>query len=225
MKKNFEDQLETVAVGYKANGYGVVVRPGPEDLPDFAKDFVLEILATRPDGNVFASVKATHSEFFADADNLQRYGAIINKQPGWRFDLFNMANDKMPPADLRDAKEPTEEDIRRHLDGAEQMFRAGFLTQSVVAAWAALESAMRRRLWAEGEKADWATSSRGLYTDLYAVGVLNFIEHRDLGELFHLRSMIVHGYSPPVIEHGTLRSIVETAQRFLDETHLAKQSA
>jgi hypothetical protein len=36
---NIEQRLNHVADRYRAQGYKVVVRPGPDDLPDFAKDF------------------------------------------------------------------------------------------------------------------------------------------------------------------------------------------
>ena len=56
---NSEQRLNHVADRYRAQGYRVVVRPGPDDLPPFAKDFKVEILATRADGNVLVSAKAT----------------------------------------------------------------------------------------------------------------------------------------------------------------------
>lgn len=221
---NFEDQLKTVAEEYRVQGYGVVVQPGPDDLPDFAKDFVVEVLATRPDGNVLAAVKKNSSQFYADS-NLPKYAAVIDKTPGWRFDLVVLGKDKLPPADLRDAKEPSEEDIRRQLDDAERMFEAGFAPPAVVAAWAALESAMRRRLRAEGEEADWGTSPQTLLNELYSSGVLLHGDFRELQGFFQLRSLVVHGFSPPLIENNTLHFLAETARRFLDESHLAKQSA
>lgn len=221
---NFEDQLKSVADGYKVQGYGVVVRPGPNDLPEFAKDFSVEVLATRPDGNVLAAVKKNSSHFYADT-NLPKYAAVIDKTPGWRFDLFVMGKDKLPPADLRDAKEPSEEAIRRQLDDAERMFEAGFAPQAVVAAWAALESSMRRRLRAEGEEADWGTSPQTMLNELYSSGVMLHGDFRELEGLFQLRSLVVHGFSPPVIENATLHFLIETSRRFLDESRLAKQSA
>ena len=55
---DIEQQLKKVADRYREQGYQVVLRPGPEDLPPFAKDFKVEIVATRADGGVVASVKA-----------------------------------------------------------------------------------------------------------------------------------------------------------------------
>jgi hypothetical protein len=68
---NLEQKLDTVADGYRARGFQVVVRLGPDDLPPFAQDFKVEILATGPDGNALASVKASASELEA-GPNLPR---------------------------------------------------------------------------------------------------------------------------------------------------------
>lgn len=62
----FEQRLNVVADRYRSLGFKVVMRPGPDDLPPFAKDFKVDILATGPDGNVLASVKATALELEAD---------------------------------------------------------------------------------------------------------------------------------------------------------------
>jgi hypothetical protein len=45
---NIEAKLNTIADGYRAHGFRVVVRPGPADLPPFAMDFKVEILAAGP---------------------------------------------------------------------------------------------------------------------------------------------------------------------------------
>ncbi len=89
---NIEERLNYVADRYKSRGFKVVIRPGPDDLPAFAKDFKVELVATKEDGSVLASVKATRSEFEAEPD-LVRYAETIDEQPGWRFDVYVMGPD------------------------------------------------------------------------------------------------------------------------------------
>jgi REase_AHJR-like len=43
---DFENDLKRLADGYWAEGYSVILRPGPNDLPPFAKDFKVEIVAS-----------------------------------------------------------------------------------------------------------------------------------------------------------------------------------
>ncbi|MEA2630548.1 MAG: hypothetical protein QOE66_767, partial [Chloroflexota bacterium] len=120
---NIEQRLNHVADRYRAQGYKVVVRPGPDDLPEFAKDFKVEIIARRDDGGVLASVKKSQSDLEADRE-VPRYAEVTGKQPGWRFDVFVLGSESQPMPDKREAKEPSEEDIRRALGDVERMLQA-----------------------------------------------------------------------------------------------------
>src|SRR5260370_5952803 len=148
---NFEQRLNSLADIYRSRGFKVVMRPGPEDLPPFARDFKVEMVATKEDGSALVSAKGSRSEFEAEPD-LVRYAEIIDSQPGWRYDVYVLGPESQVKAKPREAKEPPEEEILRSLDGVQQMLRAGVVEQSLVAAWAALEAAMRRRLRSAGER-------------------------------------------------------------------------
>src|SRR5713101_254616 len=120
-----EQWLKYVADRYRSLGFKVVLRPGPDDLPPFAKDFKVEILATGADGNVLASAKASPSELEADP-SVPMYAEITEKQPGWRFDLLVLGPENRLAKNERQASEPSEDDIRRTLDEVERMLQAGF---------------------------------------------------------------------------------------------------
>jgi hypothetical protein len=219
-----EQRLNHVAERYRVQGYKVVVRPGPADLPDFAKDFKVEIVARRDDGSALVSAKQSLSDLEADHD-VARYAEITEKQRGWRLDVIVLQSDIQPMPDQRaKAQEPSEEDIRRALVDVEGMLRAGLVQQALVSAWANLEAAMRRRLRAEGERADWGTSPRAMLNELYSSGVLEGSLFRDLEGLFQARSAIVHGFTTPV-ENGAVQVLVDTARRLLEESGAVKQPA
>src|SRR6266446_409939 len=105
------------------------------------------------------------------------------------------------------------------------MLEAGFVQQGLIAAWAVLEVAMRRRLQAEGEQAGWGSSPRTMLNELYSGGVLQSSVFRDLEGLFQTRSAIVHGFTTPVIENSAVQFLAETARRLLDESRAAKKTA
>ena len=221
---DIEQRLSHVADRYRAQGYKVVVRPSPDVLPPFAKDFKVEILAERADGNVLASAKGSSSELQADT-NLSKYAEVIEKQPGWRYDVFVLGPDPQVPLDKRDAKEPSEQEISGSLDDTVRMLQAGFVQQAFIAAWAILETAMRRRLKAEGKEAGWGSSPRTMLNELYSGGVLQSSVFRDLEGLFQVRSAIVHGFTTPSIQASAVQFLVDTAQRLLDESRAAKKTA
>jgi hypothetical protein len=220
---NVEQRLSQVADRYRSLGFKVVVRPRPEDLPPFAKDFQVEILATRSDDNVLISAKGSPSELEADA-NVPRYAEITDRQPGWRFDVFVLGPETQVP-EKPEAKEPSEKDIHRYLDEVDRLLQTGFVAQSLLAAWAALEATMRRRLQAEGEKAGWGTSPRTMLNQLYSSGGFSTSVLRKLEGLFQLRNVIVHGFATPTVEASAVQFLVDTAHQLLTESEVAKQTA
>ncbi len=221
---NLDQRLNFVADRYRSLGFKVVVQPGPEDLPPFAKDFKIDLVATKDDGSALVLAKGSPSELEADPE-VARYAEITNNQPGWRFDVFILGPDPQAKVEKREAKEPPEEEIQRYLDGVQQMLQAGFVAQSLVAAWAALEAAMRRRLRSGGEEAGWGTSPRTMLNELYSGGILTTTVLRELEALFQLRNVIVHGFSPPAVEPRAVQFLVDTARRLLTESQLVKQPA
>jgi hypothetical protein len=199
-----------------ASRYRVVMRPGPDDLPPFAKDFEVEILATRPDGGVLVSAKASAAEFEANRD-LSTYGGILETQPGWRYDVFVLGPPPVPPS-KRAAEEATEAEINRALDDADRLFQAGYIPQSVIAAWAAAESAMRHRLRSQGSKAGWGTPPRSMLNELVSSGALSGSDFRKLEDLSHLRNVIVHGFSVPDIDPGVVPFLTSAARQLMAES-------
>lgn len=221
---NFDQELQKVADSYRSRGFKVVVRPGADDLPAFAKDFKVELVATRDDGSALVSAKSSPSELQADP-NFARYVEVTDKQPGWRFDIVVLGPDRsMMPAG-KEAKEPSVEEIRRGLADAEGALRAGFVAQSFIYAWALLESVMRRRLQATGQQAGWGISQRTILNELLSAGALNNSVFRDLEQLFQLRNAIAHGFSVPDVSESSVRFLLETARQLLTESQPIKQPA
>jgi hypothetical protein len=221
---DIEQPLNQIAERYRAQGYRVITRPGPDDLPPFAKDFKVEVLATRSDGGVLASAKGSPSEFQSDP-NLSRYAEVIEKQPGWRYDVFVLGPDPQSIQPSRDAREPSDEAVTMSLDEAERMLQAGFVAQSLTAAWAALESAMRLNLRTQGSEAGWGTSPRTMLNELLASGVLSNSDFNALGSLLQLRNVLIHGFSAPPIQTSSVRFLVDIARRLLAETSPASRTA
>jgi HEPN domain-containing protein len=218
-----QQRLEHVAERYRDQGYRVILNPTPNDLPSFAKDFKVEILASRPDGNVLASAKASSSEFEKDK-NLSRYAEIIAGQQGWRYDVFVLGPQPPIPAsgDIPDA---SDDEIERTLASADNLLLAGFKPQAVLASWAALESAMRHRLRSLGEKAEWGASPRSIINELVSSGVLTHGDFRDIEELSRLRNIIAHGFSVPEIRPDTVSFLARTARRLLEESKQREPAA
>jgi uncharacterized protein YutE (UPF0331/DUF86 family) len=225
---DFEHELKRVADSYTDQGYEVTLRPGPDRLPPFAKDFKVEIVGKRGTQGVLVAVKKTRDDLAADP-NVQRYAEVIGTQPGWRFDLAVLKGSDPNARDLRDAREFSDEEIGKSLTEAEKIAGMGFGRAGVITAWAALEAAMRMRLRAIGRPAGWGSSPREMLNELYSSGLLSADEFRRLEGLFKLRNQIVHGFSPTsangASDAGEVRFLSEVTQRLVRESQSVKQSA
>src|SRR5262245_9550525 len=84
---DIEQRLNFLANRYRSLGFKVVVYPGPDDLPPFAKDFKVELLATGPGGNVLTVAKGSPAELEADP-NIPSYAELTEHQPGWRLEVL-----------------------------------------------------------------------------------------------------------------------------------------
>src|SRR5581483_12264782 len=110
-----EDRLNRLAERYRSLGFQVVLRPGPDDLPPFAKDFKVEMVATKPDGDALVVAKKSPSELQLD-QNVRRYSEITSQNPGWRLDLYVLGPEEQPVANRHEVRELDEPDIRRRLE-------------------------------------------------------------------------------------------------------------
>ncbi|VTR96731.1 Uncharacterized protein OS=Bacillus cereus H3081.97 GN=BCH308197_0973 PE=4 SV=1 [Gemmata massiliana] len=221
---NIEQRLNLVADRYRNLGFKVVLHPKADDLPPFAKDFQVQVLATKDDKSVLTVAKASPSELQTDTD-VARYAEIIDGQPGWKLDVFVLGADAPALPGKGDAREPADDEIRRAIADTEQMLKAGFASQAVIAAWAVLETAMRRRLVSVGRKAVYGTSPRTMLNELLSTGGFSNSEFRDLEGLFQLRNIIVHGFAVPQFQNSAVEFLIRMAKQLLEAPPQVKQTA
>jgi len=226
---DFEQELTRLADVYRGHGYGVTVRPGPDQLPPFAKDFRVEIVGRRGAGGVLVAVKKNRDDFAADS-NMQRYAELAAAQPGWRFDFALLEPQTLGARESRGAKEFSDDDIVVSLDQAEQLSRTGFSRAALVTAWAALEAAMRMRLRASGQKAGWGSMPREMVRELYSAGLLSPDEFQQIETALQRRTQIVHGYSSQPDDSDTpeadlVRVLGDVTRRLVSESRPVKQPA
>ena len=222
---DFELELNKVADGYRSQGYIVAVRPGPDQLPDFAKGFRIELLAQRGTERALVAVRKDRDDLAADRD-IQHYAEAVTSQPGWRFDFAILEAENPKARDLRGATEFSDEDIAFSLEQAEKLSGMGFTKPAVIVTWAALESAMRMKLRATGRDAGWGSIPRQMVKELYSDGQLSPDEYHTIELATALRNRIVHGFSSESdAESAVVPLLSVIARRLLDSSRLVKLTA
>jgi hypothetical protein len=223
-----ESNLRLVADKYQAEGYRVFTRPIPDQLPDFAKDFNVEILALRNAGGVIVSVKNTQAELERDT-HVPKYAEVTGNQPGWRYDVIVLGPQSQPEPDQIEAAELTDEDMGLILDETQKLLESHLTRYAFIGAWGVLETAMRRTIQAEeqteGDEDRLWLSSRTLLNEVFSAGGLSRSDYSRLEKLIPVRNAIVHGFSAPEIEPETIQFLIEIARRLLVESKEAKKTA
>ena len=133
--------LEQVAEGYRREGYNVVVRPTGTVLPPFLARFEPDLIGRKNGEGVVVEVK--RKDQLAEDAQLAHLAGIVNAEPGWRFDLVVLNEKTWPDEVSNQAVEPTGTEIRAMLDEASRLISLHMSRGAFVAAWAALEAAMR----------------------------------------------------------------------------------
>lgn len=226
---DLNQELNRVADAYRTQGYDVIVRPSPQQLPRFAVDFRVEIVGRRGAEGVLVAVRKNRDELAADGE-MQRYAEVTGLQPGWRFDLAVLEGENPKSRELNGAQEFSGHDIAQSLAQAGELSRMGFTTYAVIAAWAAFEAGMRRWLRASGQEAGLGSMPRQMLKEIYSAGALSPEEFRGLERASQLRNRIVHGFVSPAAETGDSEAAVvqllsEVARRLTHESMLVKQTA
>jgi uncharacterized protein YutE (UPF0331/DUF86 family) len=220
-------EVKRVADVYRGQGYEVIVHPSHDQLPQFAKDFRIEIVARRGGDGVLVAVRKNRTEVAADS-NMQRYAEVTGTQPGWRFDFAILEAENPVAREVRGAQEFSRDDITRSLDQAGELSRLGYSRFGVIAAWAALEAAMRMRLRAEGQEIGWGSAPRQMLKELYSAGAFSPDEFHQVEGASQLRNQIVHGFASQPTESGKSEAAVvellsDVARRLVSESQTVKR--
>lgn len=218
-----EQLLERLADRYRGQGYAVTISPGPDALPSFAKGFEVDLLAKRPDGNVLVAAKSDKADIERDP-RLTDFADIVARQRGWRFDLTLL---KPPPPPImpvpQDIEDLTEEQINEQFRVAVKLYDGGFERQAALTAWAAFESAMRRRMRAMGLKAGYGASPRSLLNELLSSGEVDHSQFFELEGLMKLRNVIAHGFAPSPVGRGAIEFLAEIGLRMMDVSEAGEE--
>lgn len=215
---DFEKAIDDVAANYVRQGYEVVARPVPANLPPFAKDFRVQVVGRKGASGVLVAIRKNREEFASDPE-LDRYAEMTGSQEGWRFDFVLLEGSEAP---VEPPQELSGEQFARQMELATQSMRGPDRSSALISAWAVLESSIRSALRAEGQTVGFGTPVRQMLNELVSNGTISIDEHARLYEASMLRNRIVHGFSERTINESEVDFLLNLAKR-LHELHDVSQ--
>lgn len=221
--KTMEPQaLDRVVQRYRDEGYDVIVAPRGEQVPPFAAGFDLDLIATQGKEGVVVEIKENRIDLSNDP-SMTRLAEVVNAQPGWRLDVVVLEPETAIDKAARDAAEPSDDQLARILEAAEELVDRGYAPYAYVIAWGGLEAAMRR-IRDVAESYGKATPTELMRT-LYGNGFLNKEQFDRLKESYKIRSQVVHGLVPSQVDPALVRFVTATARSLVHDPEGAVPAA
>jgi len=185
------ERVDALEAEYRSKGYTVHVRPSGSDLPAFLSEFKPEIVATSPAGNVV--IQVTSLPRF-DAEETQRLAEVVDRNPGWRFDIA-FVNPPVAPDVPAQEHLADDEKVTRMLENAETLSKEGHVEAAGLIAYSALETILRRLAQSEAPQIERQSSARVL-KELYSLGKIHPDTFEKLLPLMEFRNAVAHGFQP-----------------------------
>jgi uncharacterized protein YutE (UPF0331/DUF86 family) len=185
------ERLLKLAEDYRVKGYEVSLDPSFDDLPDFLKQYHLDMVVRRGDESVAVAVTSRSSLNSSSDRYLRNLAQAIEQHSGWRFELVMMNPDDI--AYSRQAEESFQyAEIASRLPVAKQL-----ITQHIESAflysWSLVEATLRLVVKNEGLSLQ-KFSPLYLVKQLVMEGVISKSEYQLLMNAISLRNAIVHGF-------------------------------
>lgn len=195
-------KLQQIASEYRAKGYAVALRPGPQDIPGFLAPFQPDLVATSPGDNVVVEIRSSSGLV---SEGIVRLAEAVEAQSGWRLEVA-VVN---PPS----AQEvPVSGELVPHdrivslLREAQLLSREKRYEAASVIAWAAAEAIFRRLADARGAESE-RNSSATVLKQLYALGVIDPDQYDSFSRAMEFRNAFAHGYNASVAPEAIERFI------------------
>lgn len=192
------------AINYKNKGYAVTIAPESDQLPDFLKEFPVDLIAKNELETVVIEVKSRQG-LKENLSIIDRMDEVIKAHPGWRFELIL----------LKDEPEPLPEiDPNAILDEVENLQNSGYDNAGLLLVWGVIEVGLRRIANREGIEFK-QKSFDYLLKELVSLGLIEDNIYKVLWKAMKIRNAIAHGYKPPENEAVSLDELIKIARRLL----------
>jgi REase_AHJR-like len=188
IQKRERSRLLDLANEYKAKGYKVIIEPRPCERPLFLINFRPDLIAMSARDNVVFEVKTKNS--FKDSDDLDEIAQVVGAQDNWRFELV-----------ITNPRFKTHNDIslktcKTRLNEARRLLKQNLHTSSLLTAWVATESLLRKLIGNDKQLKLNTLPSQFVKTS-YSLGLLSESEFDLLTKAAQARNMVVHGFEFP----------------------------
>jgi hypothetical protein len=207
-------RLLELADEYRKHGYEVMFQPSLEDLPDALKPYRPDMLIRRGNEVVIIEVKSRTSLNPIETERLRSLATVIEKQPGWRFELVMTNPDDIPDSPQTGCSLQKPE-IELRLRTAKELMTQN-LELAVLYIWALVEATLRLVVEQEGLSLQ-RFEPLYLIKQLTTEGIVSRSEYQLLMNALSWRNAIAHGFKPSHFDQASVEALLPLTEQLLND--------
>lgn len=205
-------KLDELTSEYLRKGYRVVARPRPEEVPQFLREFQLDLVAVSDNDKVAVVVKSSPD---LTSQSLVHLAEAVEAQQGWRLELVVVNQPAAPEIPIQGELVP-EDRVESLLHEAHVLNGEKRSEAAAMMAWAAAESVLRRLVGSVDVRAE-RKSSGTILKQLYVLGLIDAEEYDSFNSAMEFRNAFAHGFAATVSS--------ETIERFIRDVEQLRSRA
>jgi hypothetical protein len=178
-----EDSLKERALYYKNEGYSVHIEPAADFLPDFLKEFPIDLIAQNKNESIVVEVKSRNE--LIENPYVEKLAEVIQTHPGWHFELVLLKDE---PPSLPEA------DPKAILREVEALQSSGYSDAALLLIWSAIEISLRKVVNRENVDVNQKSIDLMLQS-LVSLGLLEDDIYKKLWEARKVRNEVAHGFA------------------------------
>src|SRR5258706_10273772 len=202
-------KLDELTSEYLRKGYRVVTSPRPEEVPEFLREFQLDLVAVSDNDKVAVVVKSSPD---LTSQSLVGLAEAVEAQQGWRLELVVVNQPAAPEIPIQGELVP-EDRVESLLHEAHVLNAEKRSEAAAMMAWAAAASVLRRLVGSVDVRAE-RKSSGTILKQLYVLGLIDAEEYDSFNSAMEFRNAFAHGFAATVSS--------ETIERFIRDVQQLK---
>ncbi len=206
------EKLLKVAEQYRDQGYDVILHPGPDDVPDFLRNYRPNMIVRRGEDSAVVEVKSRASLSTAASQYLQKLAQSIEQQVGWRLELVvTNLEDEVYPSQAGDPLNDAE--IKAGLQQS-KLLATQHPEATLLYVWS-LAEAMLRLLAVNEDMSLSSFEPLYLIKQLTTEGVISRSQYQQLMNFLAFRNAIAHGFKTKPITQDAVYDLITLVQDLL----------
>jgi len=217
-KLSEQNKIKQVARDYEKMGYTVKIEPRGDALPVFIENYDPDLIAFNEKEYVVIEIKT--KDDIETLKKLQPIADVINKNEGWRFELFVINPKSNRETSHRALTESIQfNQIDTKISGISNLINLKMYTAAFILCWSYLES-ISRQLLANDKKRFSNNNSLVLIKTLVSFGHVSHEDFDSLNELFQIRNKVVHGFEDHNLNKRTTERLLNLVKKIAKENYV-----